>query len=192
MRKSATAQPSQAALGVVRVPDDFTDEYPDGDPSAAEVFATLIRAGQALYDEIDRGMQASFGVPQAVLQALAVIDGSPQPLTPSEIAERVLRSSATMTNLLDALEREGWARRVPNPDDRRSVLVEITDEGKAQADRFLPGVRKVERAVVGDLSARERSALMATLAKILDATARVSAAEPIPFEGRRNRPARLA
>ena len=189
VRKSAT--PSQAALGVVRIPSDFTDEYPDGDPSAAEVYATLIRTGQALSDELDRGMQATFGVPESLLQALAVIDGSERRLTPTEIGERVFRSSATMTNLLDALEREGWARRVPNPDDRRSVLVEITDEGKALADRFLPGVRKVERAVIGDLTAAERSTLMDILAKVLDATARVNAAEPIPFEGRRNRPARL-
>jgi DNA-binding MarR family transcriptional regulator len=184
-------QPSQAALGVVRVPPDFAEEYPDGDPSAAEVSATLIRAGQALYDELDRGMQATFGVPESVLQALAVIDGADRPLTPSEIAERLLRSSATMTNLLDALEREGWARRVANPEDRRSVLVEITDEGRALADRFLPGVRKVEIAILGDLTGAERSKLMSILAKVLDATARVSAAEPIPFEGRRNRPDRL-
>jgi DNA-binding MarR family transcriptional regulator len=187
-RKSAAAQ---AALGVVRIPPDFTEEYPDGDPSAAEVYATLIRTGQALYDELDRGMQATFGVPESLLQALAAIDGSERPLTPTEIAERMSRSSATMTNLLDALDREGWARRVPNPDDRRSVLVEITDEGKALADRFLPGVRKVERAVIGDLTAAERSTLMDILAKVLDATARVSAAEPIPFEGRRDRPNRL-
>jgi DNA-binding MarR family transcriptional regulator len=72
------------------------------------------------------------------------------------------------------------------------VLVEITDDGKALADRFLPGVRRVERAVIADLSARERSTLMAILEKVLDAAARVSAAEPMPFEGRRNRPARLA
>jgi DNA-binding MarR family transcriptional regulator len=185
------SQNSQAALGVVRVPPDFTKEYPDGDPSAAEALATLIRAGQAIYDELDRGMQASFGVPESVLQALAVIDGADRPLTPSEIAERVFRSSATMTNLLDALEREGWARRVANPEDRRSVLVEITDEGRALADRFLPGVRKVEIAILGDLTGAERSKLMSILAKVLDATARVSAAEPIPFEGRRNRPDRL-
>jgi DNA-binding MarR family transcriptional regulator len=170
---------------------DFTEEYPDGDPSAAEVVATLIRTGQALYDELDRGMQASFGVPESVLQCLAVIDGAESPLTPSQISERTFRSSATMTATLDALERAGWARRVPNPDDRRSVLVEITDEGKALADRFLPGVRKVERILVEDLTPEDRAALMDVLAKVLDATARMNAADPITFEGRRNRPDRL-
>jgi DNA-binding MarR family transcriptional regulator len=175
----------------VRVPADFTEEYPDGDPSAAEVTATLIRVGQALYDELERAMEASFGVPESVLQCLAVIDGAERPLTPSEIAERLFRSSATMTNLLDALAREGWARRVPNPEDRRSVLVEITDEGKALTDQFLPGVRKFERAIFGEISEPERSAVMGILAKVLDATVRVSSEEAIPLHGRRNRPNRL-
>jgi DNA-binding MarR family transcriptional regulator len=190
-RKAASAQPTPAALGVVRVPADFTEEFPDGDPSAAEVVATLIRAGQSIYDELDRGMQASFGVPESVLQCLAVIDGAKGPLTPSQIGERTFRSTATMTSLVDALEREGWARRIPNPDDRRSVLVEITDDGRALADRFLPGVRKVERLFVENLTEKERSTLMNVLAKVLDATARMNAADPIPFDGKRNRPARL-
>ena len=188
-RRGREATP--AALGPVRVRGDFLDEYPDGDPAAAEAVATLIRTGQALYDEIDRAMQASIGVPESLLNTLAVIDGAEQPLTPSEIRERAFRSSATVTNILDSLEHRGWIRRVPNPEDRRSVLIEITGDDKAVTDRFLPGIRKIERAVTGDLSTAELAALMDILAKILEGTARVCAAEPIPLEGRRNRPARL-
>lgn len=181
---------SPAALGAVRVGPDFADEYPDGDPAAAEALSTVIRAGQALYDEIDRAMQASIGVPESALNTLAVIEGAERPLTPSEISERTFRSSATMTSILDVLERRGWIRRVPNPEDRRSVLIEISEDGYAVADRFLPGVRKIERAVMGDLSTNELAALITILTKILESTARVCAAEPIPLEGRRNRPAR--
>lgn len=181
---------SPAALGAVRVGPDFVDEYPDGDPAAAAALSTVIRAGQALYDEIDRAMQASIGVPESALNTLAVIEGAERPLTPSEISERTFRSSATMTSILDVLERRGWIRRVPNPEDRRSVLIEISDDGYAVADRFLPGVRKIERAVMGDLSSNELAALMKILTKILESTARLCADEPIPLEGRRNRPAR--
>ena len=181
---------SPAALGAVRVGPGFADEYPDGDPAAAEALSTVIRAGQALYDEIDRAMQASIGVPESALNTLAVIEGAERPLTPSEISERTFRSSATMTSILDVLERRGWIRRVPNPQDRRSVLIEISEDGYAITDRFLPGVRKIERAVMGELSAKELAALMNILTKILESTARVCASEPIPLEGRRNRAAR--
>lgn len=177
---------SPAALGAVRVGPDFADEYPDGDPAAAEALSTLIRAGQALYDEIDRAMLASMGVPQSALNTLAVIEGADRPLTPSEISERTFRSSATMTSILDVLESRGWIRRVPNPEDRRSVLIEISADGYAVADRFLPGIRKIERAVMGALSSKELAALMSILTKILESTARLCAADPIPLEGRRN------
>lgn len=170
---------------------DFVDEYPDGDPVAAEVYATLIRTGLALIHEIERTMLATFGVSQSVLNSLAIIDGAGEPLTPSQISERSLTSSATMTGTLDTLEYRGWVRRVPNPEDRRSLLIEITPDGRAIADQLLPGIRKVERTVFAVLTANERSALLKVLGKVLSSVAAVTAADPLPLEGRRNRPPRL-
>ncbi|MDQ1426223.1 MAG: hypothetical protein QOD72_3721 [Acidimicrobiaceae bacterium] len=190
-RKASPNSPSPAALGVVKVGADFSEEYPDGDPAAAEVYATLVRTGQALSHEIDRTMLTTFGVPQNVLNSLAVIDGAGEPLTPSQISERTLTSSATMTGTLDALEYNGWVRRLPNPDDRRSLLIEITDDGKAVADRLLPGIRKIEQAVFAELTDRERITLLRLLDKVLHRAAAVADADPIPLEGQRNRPARL-
>jgi DNA-binding MarR family transcriptional regulator len=178
-------------LGVVKVDADFTDEYPEGDPSSTEACATLVRTGAALTLEIGRCMTTTFGVTQAVLNALAVIDGAGVPLTPSEISERTLVSSGTMTGTLDQLEYRGWVRRTPNPDDRRSVLVDITDAGKAVTDQMLPGIRKIEKAVFAGLTATEIGTLVKLLAKVLDSAAAVAAAEPIVLEGRRTRPQRL-
>ena len=189
-RKAAASPPSSAALGVVKVDADFKQEYPDGDPSAAEAFATLIRAGEAVNAEVERAMLASFGVPQNVLNSLAVIDGAESALTPSVISERTLTSSGTMTGTLDALEYNGWVRRVPNPDDRRSVLIDITDEGRAVADQFLPGIRTIEQSVLVELTDTERTDLIKLLAKVLRGAAVVAGADPIPLEGRRNRPQR--
>ena len=174
----------------MKVGDDFADEYPDGDPLAAEVLATLVRTGHAIDAEIDRTMLASHGYPQTILNCLAVIEGAESPLMPSQIGERTLTSSATMTNTLDTLENLGWARRVANPDDRRSVLVEITAEGQAITDRFLPGIRTLELAALGELTNAERGTLLKLLGKVLKGIATVAAAEPIALEGRRNRPDR--
>jgi DNA-binding MarR family transcriptional regulator len=179
--------PSPAVLGVVRVGDDFATEYPDGDRVQAEVMATLVRTGNSLIQEIERSMLATFGVPQTVLNALAIIDGADEPLTPTQISERSLVSSATMTGTLDTLEWNGWIRRVPNPDDRRSLLIEITDEGRAVADQLLPGIRRLEQRVLGTLSQRELQSLMATLGKVLANIAEVADGEPVRLEGIRIR-----
>ncbi len=175
----------------MRVDADYAEEYPDGDAPSTEAYASLVRAGEAVLAELDRCIGASLGIKHPILTALAVLDGAGEPLTPSEIADRVLVASATMTATLDVLERRGWVRRLPNPADRRSVLVEITPEGRAVTDRVLPGIRVVEKSMMSVLTASERKQLAALLDKVLHRSAELAGADPIPLTGRRVRPSRL-
>jgi DNA-binding MarR family transcriptional regulator len=192
-RRSGRAgqRPSPAALSVVRVDPDFEDEYPDGDASSTEAHASLVRVGSVLLSQLDRAVRASFDVPQAAATTLAVVDGATEPLTPSEIAERVVVASATMTSTLDLLERRGWIRRIANPDDRRSVFVEITDDGRVVADQLLAGIRKIETRLLEGLTKPERIQLLDMLGIVLARAGEVAAEPPIPLDGRRVRPARL-
>ena len=189
--RGGRGRPSPASLGVVRVDADFQDEYPDGDATCTEAYATLCRTGEALLGELDRCIAATFDMPQAAATALAVIDGAGAPLTPSQVSDRVLVASATMTATLDLLEYRGWIRRVPNPADRRSILIEITPDGRATADQLLPGIRTVERSVLSALTTDERAQLLDLLAKVLARAADVAAGPPEPLSGQRIRPARL-
>ena len=182
---------SPAKLGIVTVDSDFDVEYPDGDATSTEAYTTLVRAGTAALLELDRCVHASLGVSQPAATMLAVLDGAGEPLTPSQISERVLVASASTTATLDLLERRGWARRTPNPNDGRSTLVEITDSGRAVADQLLPGIRTLERHALDKLSPTERRQLLRLLDKILTRVADLADATPTPLQGRRNRPARL-
>ncbi len=190
-RPGRGSRPSPASLGIVRVDADFEDEYPGGDPTCTEAYASLCRTGEALLGELDRRIAATFGISQPVATALAVIDGADTPLTPSQVSDRVLIASATMTATLDLLERRGWIRRSPNPADRRSVLIEITPEGRATTDQLLPAIRTIERGILSALTPAERSHLLDLLAKILTRTADVATRPPETLHGQRNRPARL-
>ena len=192
LRPGRGGRPSPASLGIVKVDADFPDEYPGGDTTCTEAYASLCRTGEALLGELDRRIAATFGISQAAATALAVIDGAGAPLTPSQVADRVLIASATMTATLDLLERHGWIRRVPNPADRRSVLIEITPEGRATTDQLLPGIRTVEQGILSALTHDERESLLDLLAKVLTRTAEVAAEPPEPLHGQRNRPGRLA
>ncbi len=189
--RGAVSRPSPAAFGVVRVDPDFGVEFPDGDSTSTETHSSLARTGSALLHELDRAIMASFGVPQAAATALAVVDGAGEPLTPSEIGQRVLVASATITSTLDLLERRGWVERRPNPEDRRSVLVAITAEGRSVVDRLLPGIRAVEVRTMSGLTKAERRQLLTLLDKVLAGAAEVAAEPVLPLDGRRNRPARL-
>jgi DNA-binding MarR family transcriptional regulator len=190
-RPGKRARPSPASLGLVKVDADFRVEYPDADAASTEAFASLIRAGTASLLELDRCVEASLGVSQAAATMLAVVDGAGEPLTPSEISERVLVASASTTATLDLLERRDWVRRMPNPDDGRSTLVEITDAGRAVADVLLAGIRTLERDALDALSPRERGQLLRLLGKVLERVAELAEHDPTPLDGRRRRPARL-
>jgi DNA-binding MarR family transcriptional regulator len=52
-------------------------------------------------------------------------------LTPGDIAGRTGLTSSSVTNLVDRLERIGHVKRRAHPEDRRSVLIDLTDEGRA-------------------------------------------------------------
>jgi DNA-binding MarR family transcriptional regulator len=54
--------------------------------------------------------------------------------SPGSLAADLELSSGAMTSRLDRLERLGFIRRVPDPSDRRSVLVELTEEGRSAWD----------------------------------------------------------
>lgn len=191
-RRSGANRSAVGARGAVRVDPDYALEYPDGDAASTEAYASLVRAGEAVLAELDRCITASLDVKHPVFTALAVLDGAAAPLTPTDIAERVLVASATMTATLDALERRGWVRRLPNPEDRRSTLVEITPEGRTVTDRVLPGIRSVEKSVMSVLTPAERAQLVELLDKVLRRSAEVAAEAPLPLDGRRVRPERIA
>src|SRR3984893_9080494 len=69
-RPGRGSRPSPASLGIVRLDADFEDEYPGGDPTCTEAYASLCRTGEALLGELDRRIMATFGLAQAAATAL--------------------------------------------------------------------------------------------------------------------------
>ena len=68
-------------------------------------------------------------------------------------------SSAGITSRIDRLEHRGFVKRVPDPNDRRGVLVELTEAGRKVLDDAVAANAKSERAILGDLSDRQIAAL---------------------------------
>ena len=72
-----------------------------------------------------------------------------------------------MTNRLDRLEQAGLVRRLPDPEDRRGVLVELTKEGQ-QAWKKTLGVQAAKESLIADaLSKDEQRELNALLRKMM-------------------------
>lgn len=154
-------------------------EFPDLDPSAAEAFLHLLRTGDEVFSVGDRHMaehnmsHGRFGVLMLLWRSSAPRPDAPPddpeacgPRTPAELAEAAGVTRATMTGLVDTLERDGYVRREPNPEDRRTMSVRLTAQGERFLADFLPGHFRTIAALMHTLTEAERKTLVRLLTKI--------------------------
>lgn len=108
-----------------------------GWPDAADGMAaitSLMRAQQivlARVEEVLRPHELTFARYELLMLLLFSRNGS---LPLSRVGDRLQVHPASVTNVVDRLERQGLVRRVPHPSDRRATLAEITDAGRQIAD----------------------------------------------------------
>jgi DNA-binding MarR family transcriptional regulator len=95
-----------------------------------------------------------------------------------DIAKNLLVSTGTMTNQLDKLEAAGLVVRLPDPDDRRGKLVEMTPAGRATLDNYINVQAMRERQLLGGLSSEEMQLLNGLLRKLLASLADGSGSPP--------------
>jgi DNA-binding MarR family transcriptional regulator len=93
--------------------------------------------------------------------------GPPYQRSAGKLAKTVELSSGAMTNRLDQLEHAGLVRRLPDPEDRRGVLVEPTEKGRKLWEEAI-GVQARKEALVSEaLNERERRQLNTLLRRIM-------------------------
>ena len=152
---------------------EAAQRYPALDPSASEVFLHLLRAGDevSLHTEqnfAEHGIsQGRFGVMMHLLFP-AECGGEPAGLTPAELAGRTGVTRATITGLVDTLERDGYVNRTVDAHDRRMQRVGLTPKARDFMARLLPEHFQRMADLMAPLTADERKTLVALLTKVLD------------------------
>lgn len=150
----------------IRMPDDFYEQTPDGNVRATEAVMNTIRTADLIFDRIGRLLRP-LNVSAAGGLVLGVLRDHGR-MSPSELGERLIVTRATVTGLLDSLEGRGYVRRTANPDDRRSLIVEITPSGLAVLQQLRTLIHRNEKAWMSVLGDRELDAYIATLHRIQD------------------------
>ncbi len=157
---------------------DLTDQmlqgvsasYPDLDISAYQVTARVARFGTYLARRQEE-IFGRFGLNRGevgVLSALRIA-GPPHRLTPTRLGRGLMLSSAGITSRVDRLERRGLIVRRPDPDDRRGVLIELTDRGAELVDAAVRANTENEAQLLADFSGREIDTLQRLLRKLVSA-----------------------
>lgn len=93
--------------------------------------------------------------------------GEPYRRKAGELARRADLTSGAMTSRLDALEKEGLVRRLRDPADRRSVVVELTAKGRQQHERAMGIQAEKEALLAAALTVREKEQLNSLLRRVM-------------------------
>jgi DNA-binding MarR family transcriptional regulator len=143
-------------------------ERPDLDLEPLHVLSRVSRLARHL-DRARRTAFAAHGLETWEFDVLSALrrQGPPYQLSPGSLLRATLVTSGTMTNRIDRLAEGGLVRRLPDPQDKRGVLVKLTDRGKAVADSALTDLLEQERGLLTGLDASERELLAALLRMLL-------------------------
>jgi DNA-binding MarR family transcriptional regulator len=142
--------------------------------SANECIVEVVRTGTAFVALASRVL-SSYQLSAAARQALAVLDGAGEPLSPTQIARRLIISTASVTSLLDTLERRKLVERRPDPNDRRRLLIAITPAAQRLVQQYVPQVVALQAAVMTDIDEHDRQQVIAVLRRIRQAIAAAQA-----------------
>ena len=116
-------------------------ERPDLDVAPLQVLSRLSRLARHL-DRARRAAFAAHGLEPWEFDVLSALrrQGPPYQLSPGALLHATLVTSGTMTNRIDRLAAAGLVSRRRDPQDKRGVLVALTDRGQAAADAALAGL----------------------------------------------------
>jgi DNA-binding MarR family transcriptional regulator len=143
-----------------RLRAQWSRELPAVDTEGMAIIGRARRITLALRGEIE-AVFAQHGLDAGEFDVVATLRraGPPYRLRPTELHASLMVSSGGMTDRLARLEAAGLVRRVENPDDGRSLLVELTEAGRTISGKVFREDMALENDIVGALSRAERRQL---------------------------------
>jgi DNA-binding MarR family transcriptional regulator len=143
-------------------------ERPELDPSPMGIFGRVFQLSKMLEQRLDAVFE-KHGIGTWGFDVLAALrrSGAPYRQSPTALFSQLLLSSGAMTNRIDRLAAAGLVERVPDENDRRGILVQLTPKGLDLVDSIMPEHLANEQAILSPLSAAERKQLAGLLRKLI-------------------------
>lgn len=142
----------------------------DCDPLNVQTLIWIFRAFNAIVNSQSEELRPLGLSPSAFNVLMALHNNEDRTLEPCQLAQRLLISRPSVTGLLDTLQGKGFVERLPHADDRRRVLVRLTDEGLSLLESHFPRHYSEMNAVFAELTEDEKALLVSMLRRVRGAT----------------------
>jgi DNA-binding MarR family transcriptional regulator len=153
---------------VDRLVEAWQRQRSDLDLRPMEVLSRVTRLGHHL-DRARRQAFAEHAIESWEFDVLAALRraGAPYELSPGRLLRETLVTSGTMTNRVDRLVARHLVERLPDPSDRRGVLVRLTDTGRTTVDGALESLLAREQALLAGRGPTQQSQLAGLLRELV-------------------------
>jgi len=142
------------------------ERYPSLEPSAIEAFLHLLRTADLVSQERDRFMRRH-NIAQGRFTVLMLLHRCcDAAATPADLAAQAGVTRATMTGLIDTLEKDQLVVREADSHDRRTVHLRLTPRGQHLVESILPDWFRCVSAIIQPLDEAGRKALVCQLQKL--------------------------
>jgi MarR family transcriptional regulator, 2-MHQ and catechol-resistance regulon repressor len=141
------------------------------DDERLHLMGLVIRANRQLTDRLGRDLEDTVGIPLVFFDVMIHVGAAPEGrLTMSRLSADVALTTGGVTRLVDRMVEAGLVERRNCPNDRRSVHVVLTAEGRGVLEKAVAAhIEGIDRYLMEPLDARDREALEVALTKVLDA-----------------------
>jgi MarR family multiple antibiotic resistance transcriptional regulator len=107
------------------------------------------------------------GVSASQARVLAVLHFAKEPIKPSLVATLLFQETQSITGILHRIESRGWVTRLPDPNDRRAVGLQLTDEGRKITEENIKISKELYSDMFGSiLNATEKRQIESALKKV--------------------------
>lgn len=144
----------------------FADRYVEMDVTAVQTFLGLLRVASDVIENLDACLARHDLLQGRWWVLILLMREENLTASPSVLAEKAGVTRATMTGLLDSLERTGLIERIPHDEDRRMLNVRLTEKGQQRLDEVMPDYYSRVALVMKELSEKDRNLLMEMLQKV--------------------------
>lgn len=147
-----------------KVVGQWAQEKPDLNTEPMAIMGRLMRIAKYMETEVAQ-LHKRYDLKLGEFDVLATLrrSGAPYRLTPSELIDSMMLTSGAMTNRLDKLESKGLIEREHSKEDRRSVTVELTQDGFALIDQIIEEHAEVQTKLVEGMSSNQKKQINSIL-----------------------------
>lgn len=148
--------------------------YPDLEPDGLRTIMGFMRAAQDVTECFEKFLN-EHGLSHGRFAIMMYLNRAPEtPVNQTHLAEAYGVAKATITGLIDGLERDSLVERLADPTDRRASLVRLTAAGQAFLERFLPAHFRGLSELMSGLDQGDRADLVRLIGRLREGLGRVA------------------